>query len=89
MRIVIALTTLVPLAIAVPALAQSPGAQPQQSAAQGGPGGRVHGMANTSGNSPRNAAEQERNARAVEKAYNETIKHIPTQRPADPWGKMR
>jgi len=84
----IALTTLVLLAVAVPALAQSPGAQPQQSAAQGS-GGRVHGMGNVSGNSPRNAAEQERNARAVEKAYNETIKHIPRQKPADPWGKMR
>jgi hypothetical protein len=46
-------------------------------------------MGNVSGNSPRNAAEQERNARAVEKAYNETIKHIPSQKPADPWGKMR
>ena len=85
----IALTALALLAVAVPALAQSPGAQPQQSAAQGGPGGRVHGMANTSGNSPRNAAERERNARAVERAYNDTIKHIPTQKPADPWGKMR
>ena len=85
----IALTTLALLAVAVPALAQSPGAQPQQSAAQGTPGGRVHGMANTSGNSPRNAADQQRNARAVERAYNDTIKHIPAQKPADPWGKMR
>ena len=41
------------------------------------------------GGSPRNAADQEKNARAVEKAYNETIKHIPNQKPADPWGKMR
>jgi len=89
MRIAIGFTTLALLAVAVPALAQSPGAQPQQSAAQGTPGGRVHGMANTSGNSPRNAAEQEKNARAVERAYNDTIKHIPTQKPADPWGKMR
>jgi hypothetical protein len=85
----IALATLMLLAVAVPALAQSPGAQPQQSAAQGVGGGRVHGMGNQSGNSARSAADQERNARAVEKAYNETIKHIPTQKPADPWGKMR
>jgi len=85
----IALMTLALLTVAVPALAQSPGAQPQQSAAQGGPGGRVHGMANTSGNSPRNAAEQAKNARAVERAYNETIKSIPNGKPADPWGKMR
>ena len=86
----IALTTAVLLAVATgPALAQSPGAQPQQSAAQGGPGGRVHGMGNTSGNSMRNAIDQERKAREVEKAYNETIKHIPRQKPADPWGKMR
>jgi hypothetical protein len=85
----IALTTLALLAVATPALAQSPGAQPQQSAAQGGSGGRVHGMGNVSGNTMRNAIEQERNARAVEKAYNETIKHIPRGKPADPWGKMR
>ena len=85
----IALTTLVLLAVATPALAQAPGAQPQQSAAQGVGGGRVHGMGNVSGNSARSAVEQEKNARAVEKAYNETIKSIPNQKPADPWGKMR
>ena len=46
-------------------------------------------MGNMSGNSPRAQYDQAKRAREVEKEYNATIKHIPTQKPADPWGKMR
>jgi hypothetical protein len=74
------------LAFAVPAQAQT---QSQQGQGQGLGPGHVRGMGNPSGSSPRNAAEEQQKARAVEKAYNETIKHIPTQKPADPWGKIR
>jgi hypothetical protein len=84
----IGLTTLVLLVLAVPAQAQSqgpPDPQPQQQ--QISREGRVRGMQG-SGNAPRSAAEQQK-ARDTEKAYNETIKHIPNQKPADPWGKMR
>ena len=74
------------LVAAVPAQAQS---QSQSQQGQGLGPGHVRGMGNPSGNSPRNAAEQQQKARDVEKAYNETIKHIPSQKPADPWGKIR
>ena len=32
---------------------------------------------------------EEKKPKVYEKAYNEAIKHIPVQKPADPWGKMR
>jgi hypothetical protein len=82
----IGLMTLVLLVVAVPAWAQL---QPQQTQGQGLGPGHVRGMGNPSANSPRAAADEERKAREVEKAYNATIKHIPTQKPADPWGKIR
>jgi hypothetical protein len=85
MKIVPTICSALLLAVAVPAQAQTQSSQQGQAL---GPG-HVRGMGNPSGNSPRNAAEEQQKARAVEKAYNETIKHIPTQKPADPWGKIR
>ena len=80
------ITLLALLAGSAPALAQM---QPQQSQGQGLGPGHVRGMGNMSGNSPRAQYDQAKRAREVEKEYNATIKHIPTQKPADPWGKMR
>ena len=86
----IVLMTLVLLVLAAPAQAQSqgpPDPQPQQQ--QIHREGRVRGMQGSGSSSPRSSAEQMQKARDAEKAYNETIKHIPSQKPADPWGKMR
>jgi hypothetical protein len=84
----IGLTTLLLLVLAPPAQAQSqgpPDPQPQQQ--QIHRDGRVRGMQGSQ--NPRGSAADQQKARDVEKAYNETIKHIPSQKPADPWGKMR
>jgi ribosomal protein L9 len=42
-----------------------------------------------SGAQTQNTAEQQKKSREEEKAYKETLKRIPVQKPADPWGKMR
>jgi hypothetical protein len=80
----IALMTLALLVPAVAAQAQ-PQAQPQQQ--QNQQDGRVRGVGNMG--TSRTTAEDIQKYRDTEKAYNETIKHIPVQKPADPWGKMR
>lgn len=81
----IALMTLLLVALAVPVQAQ-PQPQPQQQQSQ--QEGRVRGMGG-SGGSQRVTAGEIQKFRDTEKAYNETMKGIPNQKPADPWGKMR
>jgi hypothetical protein len=80
----IALLALFLIASATSALAQ---AHPSTQSTPEGFEGR--GKHRSSASSAQNAANAQRKALETEKAYNETIKHIPVQKPADPWGKMR
>ena len=74
-------------ALLAPVVATQAQPQPQPQQNQTKQDGRVRGVGNFG--STRSAAEDIQKSRDTEKAYNETIKHIPTQKPADPWGKMR
>ena len=42
-----------------------------------------------SGAQPQQTADQQKKSREEEKAYKETLKRIPDQKPGDPWGKVR
>ena len=42
-----------------------------------------------SGAQPQQTADQQKKSREEEKAYKDTLKRIPNQKPADPWGKVR
>ena len=42
-----------------------------------------------SGVQPQQTADQQKKTREEEKAYKDTLKRIPNQKPADPWGKVR
>ena len=42
-----------------------------------------------SGAQPQQTAYRQKKTREEEKAYKDTLKRIPNQKPADPWGKVR
>ena len=42
-----------------------------------------------SGAEPQQTTDQQKKSREEEKAYKDTLKRIPDQKPADPWAKVR